>query len=127
MQSGLAEVLVGYRLDAVAGPVVVLGVGGVLTEIYNDAAVRAAPVDMETAQEMIAEVRGLATICGYRGQAQGDMTSLAAAVVAVSALALADGVVEAEINPLIVKAKGQGKDKGVSAVDGLVLMAEKSE
>jgi len=127
MQSGLAEVLVGYRLDAVAGPVVVLGVGGVLTEIYNDAAVRAAPVDMKTAQEMIAEVRGLATICGYRGQAQGDMTSLAAAVVAVSALALADGVVEAEINPLIVKAKGQGKDKGVSAVDGLVLMAEKSE
>jgi len=127
MQSGLAEVLVGYRLDAVAGPVVVLGVGGVLTEIYNDAAVRAAPVDMETAQEMIAEVRGLATICGYRGQAQGDMTSLAAAVVAVSALALADGVVEAEINPLIVKAKGQGKDKGVSAVDGLVLMAEKCE
>ena len=126
MQTGLAEVLVGYRLDAVAGPVVVLGVGGVLTEIYNDAAVRVAPVDMETAREMIAEVRGLAPITGYRGQAEGDLEALAAAVVAVSALALADGVVEAEINPLIVKAEGQGKDKGVCAVDGLIVFAEES-
>ncbi len=60
MQKGLAEVLVGYRLDAVAGPVVVLGVGGVLTEIYKDSAVRVAPVDLDQAREMIAEVRGLA-------------------------------------------------------------------
>ncbi|MDA1091164.1 MAG: acetate--CoA ligase family protein [Proteobacteria bacterium] len=120
MQTGLAEALLGYRLDAVAGPVVVLGAGGVLTEIYNDAAVRVAPIDIETAREMIAEVRGLAPIRGYRGHQEGDLEALASAVVAVSMLAIADGpaVVEAEINPLIVKAKGEG----VSAVDGLVLL-----
>ncbi|MEE9195796.1 MAG: acetate--CoA ligase family protein, partial [Alphaproteobacteria bacterium] len=126
MESGLAEALLGYRLDPVAGPVVVLGAGGVLTEIYNDAAVRAAPVDIETARTMIEEVRGLAPILGYRGQREGDVDALAAAVAAVSALALADGpvVLEAEINPLMVKEKGQGKGGGAVAVDGLIVLAE---
>jgi len=120
MQTGLAEALVGYRLDPVAGPVVVLGAGGVLTEIYKDSAVRVAPVDTETARAMIAEVKGLATITGYRGHEEGDADALAAAVVAVSSLALADGpaVVEAEINPLMVRPIGEG----VCAVDGLVLL-----
>jgi hypothetical protein len=79
MQTGLAEILVGYRLDTVAGPVVVLGAGGVLTEFYNAAAVRVAPVDIDTAREMIAEVRGLAPIRGYRGHEEGDLEALAAA------------------------------------------------
>jgi hypothetical protein len=79
MQTGLAEILVGFRLDTVAGPVVVLGAGGVLTEIYNAAAVRVAPVDIDTAREMIAEVRGLAPIRGYRGHEEGDLEALAAA------------------------------------------------
>ena len=79
---------------------------------------------------MIGDVRGLAPIRGYRGMPEGDLEALAAAVAAVSALALVDGpaVVEAEINPLMVKEKGQGKDKdkggGVVAVDGLIVLAE---
>ena len=50
------------------------------------------------------------------------MEALAAAVAAVSALALAQGpaVVEAEINPLMVKEKGAG----AVAVDGLIVLAE---
>ncbi|MDA0306641.1 MAG: acetate--CoA ligase family protein [Proteobacteria bacterium] len=122
MQSGLAEVLIGYRLDAEAGPVVVLGMGGVLTEITGDACVRLAPVNLETAHEMIAAVRGLAGIRGYRNLPQGDLDALADAVRAVSRLALIEGGVikEAEINPLIVKPKGEG----VAAVDGLIVMEE---
>ncbi len=60
MVDALAEVLLGFRRDAEAGPVVVLGMGGILTEIYEDAAVRPAPVSKETAFEMIEEVKGLA-------------------------------------------------------------------
>lgn len=124
METGLAEVLLGYRLDAEAGPVVVLGVGGVMTEITGDACVRLAPINMETAHEMIAEVRGLASIRGYRNMPEGDLDALADAVRAVSRLALIRGgeVLEAEINPLIVKGRGQG----VTAVDGLVVMKEQS-
>ncbi|MDX1487123.1 MAG: acetate--CoA ligase family protein, partial [Acidiferrobacterales bacterium] len=66
MQSGLAEVLLGYKRDPEAGPTVILGMGGQLAEIYRDFSVRLAPVTPETARAMIDEVRGLAVIRGYR-------------------------------------------------------------
>lgn len=122
METGLVEALIGYRLDAEAGPIVVLGMGGVLTEIYGDACVRLAPVSLDTAHDMIAEVRGLASIRGYRNLPEGDLDALGEAVRAVSRLALIKGSVvkEAEINPLIVKKRGEG----VSAVDGLIVLDE---
>ncbi len=118
MVSGLAEVLVGYRRDPETGPVVVLGIGGVLAEIYGDATVRPAPVDTATAREMINEVRGLAPIRGYRNMPKGDLDALAGAVAAVSRLAAIERpcILEAEINPLCVAKAGAG----VLAVDALV-------
>jgi acyl-CoA synthetase (NDP forming) len=118
MEKGLAEVILGFRRDPQVGPVVVLGAGGVLAEIYKDIAIRIAPVSIVTARAMVEEVRGLAVIRGYRGLPRGDCAALAAAVVAMSQLAALDGrtVNEAEINPLIVKREGQG----VVAVDGLI-------
>jgi acyl-CoA synthetase (NDP forming) len=122
METGLAEALIGYRWDAEAGPVVVLGAGGILTELYDDAAVRVAPVNRETALAMIGEVRGLATVRGYRGLPEGDLEALAAAIEAVSWLACAEGraVLEAEINPLVVRPKGQG----AVALDGLIVVGK---
>jgi acyl-CoA synthetase (NDP forming) len=122
MQKGIAEALVGYRLDAEVGPIMVLGTGGTLAEIYDNVAVRLAPVDVAGAREMIAEVKGLARVGGYRNMPVGDAEALAEAVVAMSRLALVAGpaVREAEINPLIVKEKGDG----VVAVDGLIILAE---
>jgi acetate---CoA ligase (ADP-forming) len=118
MERGLAEVIVGYKIDPQVGPVVVLGAGGVLAEIYKDIAIRIAPVSLDTARAMVGEVRGLAVIRGYRGLPRGDCEALAQAVAAMSQLALLEGrtVTEAEINPLIVKPEGHG----VVAVDGLI-------
>ena len=118
MVSGLAEVLVGYRRDPETGPVVVLGIGGVLAEIYGDATVRPAPVDTATAREMINEVRGLAPIRGYRNMPKGDLDALAGVVAAVSRLAAIERpcILEAEINPLCVAKAGAG----VLAVDALI-------
>jgi acyl-CoA synthetase (NDP forming) len=120
MQTGLAEVMIGYRHTAEVGPIVTLAVGGTLAEIYGDASIRLAPTDLETALEMIAEVRGLAPIRGFRGHAKGDCQALAAAIVAISNLARIEPsqqrVQEAEINPLIVKADC------VIAVDGLIVL-----
>ncbi|MBL6947372.1 MAG: acetate--CoA ligase family protein [Rhodospirillales bacterium] len=120
METGLAEALVGYRLDPVAGPVVVVGAGGILTELYNDAAIRTAPVDRDTALEMIRDVKGLAVLAGYRGLPEGDLEALADVVVQISLLALVDdpGILEAEINPVMVRAKGEG----AVAVDGLIVL-----
>jgi len=73
-------------------------------------------VSEEEAQEMIARVKGFAAIRGYRNLPRGDVRALANAVAAVSRLALAKGrpVLEAEINPLLVKVDG------VVALDALV-------
>jgi acetate---CoA ligase (ADP-forming) len=117
MERGLAEVIVGYKRDAQVGPLVVIGVGGVLAEIYHDFAMRLAPVTAEAAAQMIEEVKGLALIRGYRGMPRGDCAALAQAVAAFSQLAAFDDIAEAEINPLIVKKEGEG----VVAVDGLIV------
>ncbi len=120
MESGLAEAIVGYRDDPVVGPIVLVGAGGTLAEIYRDFALRLAPVSEDEAAAMIERVKGLATVRGYRNLPRGDVGALAKAVAAVSRLALVPGlpVAEAEINPLIVKREG------VVAVDGLVVMKE---
>ena len=121
MKRGVAEVLVGYRRDAQAGPVISVGMGGTLAEIYRDYAVRVAPVSTAEAAEMMDEVRGFAVLRGYRGRPPGDIDALAEAIAALSALAglSRPAVLEAEINPLIVRLAGQG----VVAVDGVVRLA----
>jgi succinyl-CoA synthetase beta subunit len=119
MISGVGEALVGYRVDRDVGPLVMVAAGGVFTEIYRDRSLRLAPVDLDTAREMIAEVRGLTLLSGYRGKPAGDLDALAHAVVALSRLADDATVLDAEINPLIVRPVGHG----VVAVDAVVRLA----
>jgi len=117
MTSGVGEALIGYRVDPDAGPMVMLAAGGIYTEIYRDRSLRLAPVDVATAREMMAEVRGLKALAGYRGKPAGDLDALARAVVALSRLATDPTVREAEVNPLIVRTDG------VVAVDAVVRLA----
>jgi acetate---CoA ligase (ADP-forming) len=120
MERGLAEAIAGYRDDPLVGPVVLVGAGGILAEVYGDVALRLAPVSAEEAEAMIAEVKGFAVLRGYRGLPRGDLRALAQAVAALSRLALLPGrpVAEADINPVIVKSAG------AVAVDGLVVLKE---
>ncbi len=118
MTAGLGEVLIGYRVDADAGPTVLLAAGGILAEIHRDRSLRLAPIGLDDAREMIAEVKALKALAGYRGKPPGDLDALANALVALSQLAVREGpaVAEAEVNPLMVL------KKGVVAVDALVKM-----
>jgi hypothetical protein len=120
MESGLAEAIIGYRDDPVVGPLVMVGAGGTLAELYNDVVLRLAPVDEAEALEMIGRVKGFEVLRGYRGLPRGDLKALARAVAAFSRLALAPGrpVREAEANPVIVKRDG------AVAVDALAVMKE---
>jgi acyl-CoA synthetase (NDP forming) len=121
MMQGVAEVVLGYRLDAEVGPIISVGVGGRLTEIYQDVAIRLAPVDRDGALAMIGEVKGFAVLRGFRGLPRADVDALADTIVAMSRLAMARPVVnEAEINPLIIAAQGAG----VAAVDAVVVLGE---
>jgi len=116
MIAGVGEVLIGYRVDPDVGPLLMVAMGGIFTEIHRDRSLRLAPVDLETACEMIAELRGLATLKGLRGKPAGDLDALAQAIVTLSRLADDPSIIEAEINPLIVRPDGEG----VVAVDAVV-------
>ncbi|MCZ4292230.1 acetate--CoA ligase family protein [Hoeflea alexandrii] len=116
MKSGVGEVLLGLTRDPLVGPVLTVATGGVMTEIYKDAAVRPAPVSRQTAEQMIDEVRGLAVLRGFRGRPRGDLDALAEAIAAFSQIALCDEVTEAEINPLLVQ------EHGVVLLDALICL-----
>jgi hypothetical protein len=120
MHRGLAEVILGYRRDPEVGPVVMLGMGGVLAELKRSYCVRLAPVSEATALEMIAELPELRLIQGFRNLPRGDVAALARAIRSISLFACLDDapMQEAEINPLIVRAEG----KGAVAVDGLIAL-----
>ena len=114
MEKGIAEVIVGFRRDRDAGPLVMVGVGGILAELGGGHALRLAPVSLDTAREMINEVKAFDVLRGYRNKPKGDLEALARVVQAMSNLACAANVEEAEINPLLVKTDG------VVAVDALL-------
>jgi len=118
MEQGIAEVIVGFRRDRDAGPLVMVGVGGILAELGGGHAVRLAPVSLDTAREMINEVKAFDVLRGYRNKPKGDLDALARVVQAMSNLACAANVEEAEINPLLVKTDG------VVAVDALLSLTK---
>jgi hypothetical protein len=113
-------VLIGIINDESFGPTVALGLGGVLTEVLQDVSYRIAPFDLETAREMIAELRGAKLFDGYRGKPAADKQGLAETLVAVSAMAsaLASRLKEADINPVLVGPAGSG----VAAADAMIVL-----
>jgi len=119
MVKDLAEAIIGFRRDPEAGPIILVGAGGIMAELHRDTALRLAPVDEAEARAMIAEVKGLKPLAGWRGLPRGDLDALARAVVAASRLAALPSVAEAEINPLIIHAEGQG----VTVADAWVVPA----
>jgi len=118
MESRLLELIVGYRRDPLVGPTVMLGAGGVAAELLKDFSLRMAPVDLETAREMIGEVRMTRLVRGYRNLPAADIDVLADAIVRFSRLAWLERVEEAEINPLFVQ------EARVVAVDALITLRD---
>lgn len=116
MQHGVGEVLLGFRNDPQAGPVVVLGAGGVLAELMPPPAIAPAPLSAAAAEALVGAAP-LAHLRGARGRRRGDLAALAGAAVSVSRLAAIAEVAEAEINPLLVRPEGEG----VVALDALVV------
>lgn len=116
MIEGGIETVIGVKRDAVFGPVVMFGLGGVYVEVLKDVTLRLAPVDLSTAHDMIRGIKGFALLAGARGRPPADRDALANALVTMSRFAAAHReVASAEINPFIALPKG-----GV-AVDALIL------
>ena len=114
------EIIVGVIRDELFGPVLMVGAGGVATELFRDVAYRLAPVDRRGALELLASLRIKALLEGVRGAKRADFQALAHLIARISSLAVAcrDRVREIELNPVLVHAAG----KGCSVVDALIVL-----
>ncbi len=122
MVKGGVEMILGVQNDAVFGPVVMLGLGGIFVEVLRDVTFRIAPFGVEEAYRMIAELRGVAILKGARGQPPCDLDTLAAALSRLSLFAAAKRAefTSIDINPLLVRPKGEG----AAALDALILASD---
>lgn len=110
------EMIVGARRDPLFGPVVIVGLGGVLAEVLDDVALALAPLTIDDARELVQRLRGAAVLRGVRGASPVAVDAVGAVLVALADLLMADaGIVDVEINPLIATVS-----KAV-AVDALVV------
>jgi acyl-CoA synthetase (NDP forming) len=119
MEWGVCELIVGVTRDPIFGCAMTVGIGGILTEIFQDVAHRLLPIDEEIANEMLLELRGYPMLDGFRGKQPGDIQAACHAIASISrfAIELGDSFCELEINPLLVKPKGHG----VVAIDALII------
>lgn len=122
MAEGQLEMFIGARRDPIFGALVTVGAGGTLVELLQDTALRRAPVAPDEAREMLNELRVAPLLRGFRGGAALDVEALADSVSRISWLAheFAERFVELDVNPVLVRARGQG----VTAVDARILLTE---
>jgi acetate---CoA ligase (ADP-forming) len=115
MIQGVAEAYAGVIDDRLFGPAICFGLGGIFVEIFNDVRTEMAPLSRPDALAMIHGIKSAKILTGARGRVAGDIDALADLLIRLGQFALANaGRLRAlELNPIIVKARGEG----VVAVD----------
>jgi acyl-CoA synthetase (NDP forming) len=115
MASGIAEAYAGIIDDPLYGPAIVFGLGGIFIEVLKDTAIEMAPLSHDDALSMIHRIKAAPVLLGARGRPRGDVEALATLLVNLGRFAMAHaGQIKAlDLNPIIIKAAGEG----VVAVD----------
>ncbi len=113
------EVILGINRDPQWGPLLMVGLGGVLVEALGDVALAPVPLDHAAARALLGRLKGAPVLGPYRGAPPADTDALVELIVRLSLFAAdyADVIAEVDLNPVIVHAKGQG----VSVVDALIV------
>jgi acyl-CoA synthetase (NDP forming) len=112
------EVIVGGLRDPSFGPVVLTGLGGVFTEVFEDTSHRIAPVDHAEARSAVEDLQAMELLRGYRGAEPADVDALAAAIAAVGDLVVEHPIAELDVNPVLARTDG------VMALDALVVLED---
>jgi acetyltransferase len=117
------EIIIGTLLDSTFGPLIMVGLGGITTELFKDVIYRPAPVGAAEAAAMLAELKAAPLLNGFRGAPKADVQALSALIAQISLLAarFRSEISEIELNPVLVHPQGQG----VTIVDALVVRAAK--
>jgi succinyl-CoA synthetase beta subunit len=121
MIPGFGEAFAGVQAQSELGPLVLLGVGGVLVEVSGRVSGRFLPLDREAAESLVEDVAGAATFAALRGTRPWPTAPLVEAVMALDELWRANGawLGSLDVNPLIVT------EAGVVAVDALFVAADR--
>jgi acetyl-CoA synthetase len=119
---GVAEILIGMTVDPQFGQVLVLGAGGVLTELLRDTVSLLPPFTAPAIESALKRLKVGKLLAGYRGRPPADVAALVETALACTRYAEAniDRLLELDINPVIVRPAG----RGAVAVDALIRIAE---
>lgn len=101
------EMIVGLQVDPQFGPVIMAGLGGVMTEVFKDVAWRMLPITTSDAKSMINELKSSKLFKGFRGSEPIDMNMLAKALVQIGKIGVdnAPYVNSIDFNPIVVYPK----------------------
>ena len=111
------EVIVGAIRDPQFGPALMFGMGGIFVEVLKDVTFRIAPITIEEAKEMIAEIRAYPLLKGYRGMPPADIEAIAQILVNTSHLMMENPEIsELDLNPIIVY------ENGAKTVDARIML-----
>lgn len=100
MRKGI-ELIVGGKIDPQFGPTVLVGMGGIYTEVFKDSAVRIAPLTENDAKEMLHELRIHPILEGTRGKKGVNEKQLVQLILGVSKLMIKEKISELDLNPVI--------------------------
>jgi len=114
------EMIVGLQVDPQFGPVIMAGLGGVMTEVFKDVAWRMLPITMADAKSMIEELKSSKLFKGFRGSAPIDLNMLAKALVQIGQIGVdnASHVNSIDFNPIVVY------PKSYFVVDAKIILAK---
>ncbi|HEY0940138.1 MAG TPA: acetate--CoA ligase family protein [Steroidobacter sp.] len=109
MSEAGVELIIGARNEGGWGPVVMVGLGGILTELLQDVVLIPAGVGRAQIERALRSLKGAKLFDGYRGSAPADVDAAITVVEVLSALLLQHPeIVEADLNPVRIHPRGQG-------------------
>jgi len=119
------ELVIGGVQDPQFGPLVMVGLGGIFVEVFEDVAFCICPITERDANQMLDELKSASVLAGARGGLVADRAAIIEALLAVGGdggLLMIHGadIAELDINPLIVS------EKGAVAVDARVVLSEEA-
>jgi 3-hydroxypropionyl-CoA synthetase (ADP-forming) len=120
---GGIELIVGLQNDPQFGPVIMVGIGGIYTEIFKDVSFRVLPISKDDAKEMIEDLKGNKILKGFRGMAPVNMDMLADALAGIGKFGteMAPYYESIDFNPVIFY------EKDYVVVDAKILLKDKPD
>ena len=108
IQDQIAEIIIGIKIDDQFGPIIIVGSGGIYTELINDSVTLLLPLKKSMILKAINDLKISKILKGYRSKPKGDIEAIVQTIMKLATFVEKNAslLIEAEINPLIVRAKG---------------------